>query len=407
MRRVLAVCLVVAGCLAAMSVPPNASSSVRRSLPRPGAVLSTPPLLRWRPVAGARLYNVQVWRDGRKVLSRWPTRPRFQLRWAWTYSGHRYRLRPAVYQWYVWPWFGSRYGRLRVRSYFIRGVVPTNIEPPTLAGDVREGLSLTASSGIWGGTRPIRFSYSWRRCDPAGTACTEIAAAHTAGYRLGATDVGKTVRVVVTATNLARSRSAVSAASAVVLPARPANVSPPTIWGPLQQGETLIAANGAWTSSAPVSYSFAWRRCNLGATTCRVILGATGQAYELTALDFERRVQVVVTARNAGGASKARSAVSPAVGRVFLGSGGNDIIVGSRGADLVRAGAGADYVHGHEGNDRLRGGAGQDRLLGGRGKDSIFARDRSRDSIDCGSGSDRVVADRFDRVSNCEIVLRG
>jgi hypothetical protein len=87
--------------------------------PAPGATVTAPPRLRWDGVAGARFYNVQLIR-GRRVLSVWPHRPTFQLRRTWTYKGRRYRLRPGVYRWYVWPAFaGGRYGRLVGSSRFV------------------------------------------------------------------------------------------------------------------------------------------------------------------------------------------------------------------------------------------------------------------------------------------------
>jgi hypothetical protein len=68
-------------------------------------------------------YNLQVMRGGRKILSVWVTRPRFQLRRTWVFNGRRYRLRPGVYRWYVWPGFGlfsaGRYGRLLGGSSFV------------------------------------------------------------------------------------------------------------------------------------------------------------------------------------------------------------------------------------------------------------------------------------------------
>ena len=41
--------------------------------------------LRWRRVPGARYYNVQLYRGGRKVLSAWPLAASFHLGRAWTY----------------------------------------------------------------------------------------------------------------------------------------------------------------------------------------------------------------------------------------------------------------------------------------------------------------------------------
>ena len=74
-----------------------------------------PPLLRWTPVRGAGYYNIQLWRHGRKLLSAWPARPRYQLKRRWTFGGLSRRLEPGRYRWLIWPGFGPRskgdYGR--------------------------------------------------------------------------------------------------------------------------------------------------------------------------------------------------------------------------------------------------------------------------------------------------------
>jgi hypothetical protein len=405
MARVLLICVVASSfLLGALAVPPSAESKPRRALPRAGAVVAEPPLLRWQRVRSARLYNVQLFRNGHKLLSRFPHRARFQLPRKWTFQGHRYRLRPAVYRWYVWPWLGSRYGRVLVRRRFILGRVPVITVRPTVAGRAQEGHTLTATAGTWTGTRPMRFARRWFRCDSAGLPCQAIPGANGASHQLVAADVGATIRVLVTATNLARSRSAASLPTPGVLPAPPVNVAPPRIWGGLQQGSTVTADTGAWTSSRPLAYSFRWQRCS--AVGCRAIAGATHQAYRLRARDFGHRVRAIVTAANAGGVGAAGSAASAIVGRVILGSRVGEVLRGTRGSDLIRAGRGADSVYGRGGPDRISGGPGADRLFGGSGNDALFSTDHSRDSVDCGTGRDRVVADRGDRLSRCEIVRR-
>jgi hypothetical protein len=67
-----------------------------------------PPLLRWTPVHGARYYNLQLSRGGRKILSVWPSRPRYQLKRRWNYGGKVRRLVPGRYRWRVWPGYGPR-----------------------------------------------------------------------------------------------------------------------------------------------------------------------------------------------------------------------------------------------------------------------------------------------------------
>lgn len=100
------------------------------------ALLTTPPMLSWTPIRGATYYNVQLYRDGkmlqarptraqpqRKVLSAWPTGAQLQLSPTWRYKGHRYRLRPGRYRWYVWPGFGRRaadhYGHVIGKGAFV------------------------------------------------------------------------------------------------------------------------------------------------------------------------------------------------------------------------------------------------------------------------------------------------
>ena len=92
--------------------------AVKPALTRPaaGARVTAPPLLAWRPVPRATYYNVQLYRNGRKILTAWPSEPSFRLQPAWKFGGRTYRLTPGVYRWYVWPGFGlssaTRYGKL-------------------------------------------------------------------------------------------------------------------------------------------------------------------------------------------------------------------------------------------------------------------------------------------------------
>jgi hypothetical protein len=96
--------------------------------PRTGARVTSPPVLRWRRVAKASYYNVQLYRGRVKVLSTWPTRTSLQLRVRWTYLGRQQRLSRGTYRWYVWPGYGRpaarRYGRLLGQSTFTMAAPP-------------------------------------------------------------------------------------------------------------------------------------------------------------------------------------------------------------------------------------------------------------------------------------------
>jgi hypothetical protein len=107
-----------------VAVTPSVDASTKHLL-SPGAAssLSRPPMLRWRKIARASYYNVQLFRHRKKILSAWPTKPHYQLRSVWTYRGHRHRLGKATYQWLLWGGYGRRsghrYGKLLGKRTFI------------------------------------------------------------------------------------------------------------------------------------------------------------------------------------------------------------------------------------------------------------------------------------------------
>jgi hypothetical protein len=82
-----------------LSAVPTASSL----RPVNGSLVVGPPRLRWGPAKGARYYNVQLMRKGRKILSMWPRGTHLQLPAVWTFRGKSHRLTPGAYRWYVWP----------------------------------------------------------------------------------------------------------------------------------------------------------------------------------------------------------------------------------------------------------------------------------------------------------------
>jgi hypothetical protein len=107
-----------------VAVTPSADASTKHLL-SPGAAssLSRPPMLRWRKIARASYYNVQLLRNGKKILSAWPTKPHYQLRRVWTYQGKRHRLGRGTYRWRLWAGYGHRserrYGKLLGKRTFV------------------------------------------------------------------------------------------------------------------------------------------------------------------------------------------------------------------------------------------------------------------------------------------------
>ena len=204
------------------------------------------------------------------------------------------------------PW-GSGYSSTSRYALFVTGETSlTNTALPTISGSAVQGQTLTASNGSWSGA-PTGFSYQWRRCSSSGSSCSNISAATGQTYLLGSSDAGRTIRVVVTATNAGGSASATSNQTAVVqTPSPPANTALPTITGTATQGQTLGASTGTWSNS-PTGFSYQWRRCSSSGSSCSNISAATGQTYLLGSSDAGRTIRVVVTATNAGGSASATS----------------------------------------------------------------------------------------------------
>ena len=114
---------------------------------------------------------------------------------------------------------------------------PTNTGPPTIGGTPQVGQVLTANAGAWSSDTAPTYSYQWERCDDKGAGCGTIGGANAATYTVQEADVGKTLRVAVTATTKSGSGSATSAQSAVIPPAGPA--------GAIKLGNGLTSVPGS------------------------------------------------------------------------------------------------------------------------------------------------------------------
>jgi len=78
---------------------------------------------------------------------------------------------------------------------------PVNTVKPTITGTAKQGQTLTATNGTWTGGAPITYTFQWWRCDTSGANCATISGATAGTYVLAAADVGRAVRVIVTAKN--------------------------------------------------------------------------------------------------------------------------------------------------------------------------------------------------------------
>jgi hypothetical protein len=87
----------------------------------------------------------------------------------------------------------------------------------------------------------------------------------------------------------------------------PVNTGEPTISGTAQEGETLTATSGTWTSASTLSYAYQWRRCNAQGNGCSNIGGADSSSYLVKKADIGDTLRIRVTAKNADGSAQATS----------------------------------------------------------------------------------------------------
>jgi hypothetical protein len=90
--------------------------------PLNGETIRAPRRFAWRAVEGADYYNIQFWRNGKR-LSAWPVKAQFVLRSSWRFEGKVRRLAPGTWRVFVWPGFGDKadadYGELHVDATFV------------------------------------------------------------------------------------------------------------------------------------------------------------------------------------------------------------------------------------------------------------------------------------------------
>ncbi len=203
---------------------------------------------------------------------------------------------------------------------------PVSTGDPVISGSTVEGATLTTTTGTWTGTS-LAFAYRWVRCAadgglPDGSDCPSIPGGTSSGYTLGSDDIGRRLRVQVTAANSAGSATVASNPSALVEQSTTSGplriVVEPSISGTLVQGRLLLASVGTWAGQTPILYAYQWMRCGSDgglpdASNCTAISGADTSAYTLAPADVGSRIRIRITASNSLGAQTVASNATAAV----------------------------------------------------------------------------------------------
>lgn len=186
---------------------------------------------------------------------------------------------------------------------------PENVSPPSISGNPGDQYTLRATDGVW--SQAYNAGFQWEECDASGNNCAPVSGQGTSSrYTLTSSDIGSTIRVVVTASNTDGSNQAVSVPTAVVHASAPANTAAPTI----ADGESAIGTGsvslqaGEWLGSGTISYSYQWQLCNGSDQSCANIANAVADTYSVPESDIGSDIDVVVTASNAVGSQSVASA---------------------------------------------------------------------------------------------------
>lgn len=79
------------------------------------------------------------------------------------------------------------------------------------------------------------------------------------------------------------------------------NTKAPLVNGTPQDGMTVTADRGGWSSLKPLAFGFQWKLCDGTGATCEPIVGATHDRLKLGAVDLGHKVVLVVTATDQTG----------------------------------------------------------------------------------------------------------
>lgn len=157
---------------------------------------------------------------------------------------------------------------------------PSVVTAPTILGTAQQGQTLTATTGSWTGSPTPTYAYQWRRSG------VDVAGATASAYILGASDVGATISVRVTATNTAGSASADSLSTATVtaaptggtvttlrLVATTTGTHPWTCAQPLRQGD--VPSGSVLTASGETMHCHIESRWPDGSARVAILTGSS------------------------------------------------------------------------------------------------------------------------------------
>jgi streptogramin lyase len=142
-------------------------------------------------------------------------------------------------------------------------LMPVNSAAPLISGAAVPGGQLSLTTGSW--TRePTTFAYQWQRCNANGTRCEDIPGRELPSYSVTDSDVGSTLRAIVTATNAIGDTSAATASTPVVQ----STSSPP----PAPVPSLTISPSGTFDSAVRATITWKFRTSRRGTQATQLLV---------------------------------------------------------------------------------------------------------------------------------------
>jgi hypothetical protein len=194
---------------------------------------------------------------------------------------------------------------------------PVNTVPPAITipsggasneiTNPSEGRTLTSTPGTWNPAQTT-YHYQWTQdCSAPGVLPvnlgTSIPSATNSSYKIAHSDIGHMLCLTVSTGGSAPVLS--SNETGLVSAGTPIDRSAPTMSGATVDGQTLTANPGTWDGTAPISFTYAWRRCDSAGKNCGATFTAPSASptYMLQDADVGHTMSVVVTASNSAPAT--------------------------------------------------------------------------------------------------------
>jgi serine protease AprX len=95
--------------------------------------------------------------------------------------------------------------------------------------------------------------------------------------------------------------------------APPFALEPPVVTGTAQSGELLAATPGQWSGVEPLTYTYAWQRCDPSGAICAGIAGADSSTYPVSPADIGSTLIATVSVSNADGSATSDSTATAVV----------------------------------------------------------------------------------------------